>query len=345
MSLPLPDLTFYKMADVSVATANFSGIMSAIYSSLTGTTDYRGTALPSTHLWTWATASTPFGTGTTAVYNTAIPTSSGANKFAILFANTSSATSISPLSYSMASPDTDVTNTTKVQIVRNPGAWNDWIGPTPFTTTGSGYGNDSGYAPGFWRIASNAANVTTTLIRTYISEEAVFVRVIQNATTQYWTYVGAIFEPHTTYASNSYTAESDDRILGLLVNGSTANGAGFLSTNAASSFGFHGASAGNAHGGAIRPGVPKLDSVTRTTTVAAVASGGDKDLAGNYVLEKPCYYSTVSTAWRVGSARSFYHLGLHTANTTVIRSGSTDLYHVISYNTASSQAIALKAAP
>lgn len=334
MSLPLSDLTFYRMSDKTVPTANFNGVLTAIYNSLTGTTDYRGTSLPSTHLWTWATSSVGV---INAVYSTALPSGSTANTFGILMAASSS---IAGFTYTMISPDVDAANVIKTTIVRNPGAYSDWTTATPYTT---------GYAPGFWKTSNISANITSSVIRTYISQEAVFIRIIQANTTQFWTYVGAIYEPHVANSQNSFTAETDDRILGIITNGNTALGAGFLSTNAASSFGFHGASNNQAHAGMIRPLVATFDPVTRTTLPAALASGGETDLAGNWCFEKPCYYTTTSTAFRIGLVRSMYHYGQHTTlNTSVLRSGATDLYHILSQNasaSASSQAIALKAAP
>ena len=53
MAFPVPPLTFVRCADVSPAAANIAGFLDAIYSALSAVNDYRGTAKPATHAWTF----------------------------------------------------------------------------------------------------------------------------------------------------------------------------------------------------------------------------------------------------------------------------------------------------
>ena len=53
MAFPVPPLTFVRCADVSPAAATIAGFLDAIYSALSAVNDYRGTAKPATHAWTF----------------------------------------------------------------------------------------------------------------------------------------------------------------------------------------------------------------------------------------------------------------------------------------------------
>lgn len=51
MGLPLPALTFVRLADVSPTGTAISDLLDAIYNALNVSVDYRATAIPSTHQW------------------------------------------------------------------------------------------------------------------------------------------------------------------------------------------------------------------------------------------------------------------------------------------------------
>lgn len=329
MALPLPELTFYRLPDGIPATNTISGLLNAVYNSLTSSTDYRGTALPSTHLWTWETASD--GATTVAVYNTATPAGSGlTTNFSILMAGTTA--SVTP---TFASPDSYVVSGSHMGIIKNPGAYSGWTSANPMTT---------GIYSGIWRMAPASANITTTRIRSYVSQESIFVRVIVNGTTQYWFHAGAIVQPYTNYLSGSLaTAESDDRLIGMFttytVIGSTVVSAGL--------FPQHVNTNGSAHAGIFVPNTNNFLPITKHTTEVWASIDGEKDLAGNWIVSTIGLYKSVAANYsRVGQARSLYNLGKSLSAMNVIRSGSTDLYHTLLYNTgAASECMALKAAP
>jgi len=330
MSLPLPDLTFYRLPDAQPAAATIQGLLTAVYNTLTCSVDYRGTAIPSTHTWTWATSST---TGL-AVYSTALPAGSGrTTNFAVLVAGNNSATTPA----SMLTPDTYTNSTSVVGVIRNPGAYLHWTGSNPFTT---------GEEIGLWNFTATTANATTTVVRSYVSQESVFVRVIQNGTTQYWFYGGAGITPYTSNADGTvFTAERDDRILCLY----TSNTAGISSTFVAdNTFNAHNGSINQNHAGCIMPFTyPQIVTVNNPWRNGLAATDGEKDLNGNWVLSEMPVAKLVAPLYRIGMLRNIYGLGKNLTNATnTLRSGSTDLYHILSYNTASSsQSIVLKAAP
>lgn len=331
MSLPLPDLTFYRLPDASPSAANIESLLTAIYNTLTCSVDYRGTSIPSSHTWTWATASTVVGQ-TNAVYNTALPAGSGrTTSFAVLIAGTGSV--VSP---TMLTPDVYAASVTNVAIIRNPGAYLNWTGSNPMTT---------GDEIGLWRFSNTTANATTTVVRSYISQESVFVRVIQNGTTQYWFYGGAGVSP---YSSNSdgtvFTAERDDRILCLYTSNTPGISSTFIADN---TFNAHNGANAQNHAGCIMPFTyPQIVTVNNPWRNGLAATDGEKDLNANWVLSEMPVTKLVAPIYRIGLLRNIYGLGKNLTNATnTLRSGSTDLYHILSYNTASSsQSLVLKAA-
>jgi hypothetical protein len=329
MALPLPTLTFYRLPDGIPATSTISGLLNAVYNSLTSSTDYRGTALPSTHLWTWATASD--GATTVAVYNTTVPTGSGlTTNFSILMGGTTA--SVAP---TFATPDSYVVSGSHIGIVKNPGAYSNWISAAPMTT---------GIFSGFWRMAPASANNINTRIRSYVSEESIFIRVIVNATTQYWFHAGANVEPYTSYLSGSCaTAEPDDRLLGMFT-GYTAIASTVVS---AGQFPSHTNTNGSIHAGVLVPNTNNFLATGNNSYHSWASIDGEKDLAGNWIVDTVSLYKVVATNYsKVGQSRSLFTLGKSLSAMNVIRSGSTDLYHTLLYNTgAASECLALKAAP
>lgn len=326
MALPLPTLTFYRLPDGVVAAGTISGFLNAVYDSLTSSVDYRGTSLPSTHLWTWARAQS--GSVTHAVYNTTVPTGSGlTTNFSIIMGGTGSAT------LTFASPDSFVASGSHIGIVRNPGAYSDWTAARPMT---------SGQFSGYWRMSPVSTNNVNTRIRSYVSEESIFIRVILNATTQYWFHAGAIVEPYTSYLSGSLsTAEPDDRLIGMFTGYSVAGSD--LVSNAR--FPTHVNTNGSIHAGILVPSTNNFLAISHTSADVWAGIDGEKDLAGNWVVDTVGLYKSVATNYsRVGQTRSLFTLGKSLSAMNVIRSGSTDLYHTLLWNTgAASECLALKA--
>jgi hypothetical protein len=329
-----PQLTFYRMPDAYATANDTGGVLNAVYNSLTSSVDYRGTALSSSHLWTWATASTGI---TNAVYNTALPTGSTLNNFAILFGGSSSAGG------TMLSPQTDTTNVTKAGFIIDPGSYSNWTTNDPMT---------SGWFSGFWKLTNFLSNTGSTYVRTYVSQESIFVRVFQAgvATNQLWLYIGAIIEPYLDYTSSyNYNSNTDSRILGMISNGGAVNGNGYLGTVSTNYFFTNNAGDNQALAVCMRLGSPMYATtgIQRTTlpTNSIATLGYEKDAAGNWIFDEINFYNVINIH-KVGLLRGISAAGLHDAGTNTLRSGSTDLYHLLSYNpAASSQTIVLKAAP
>lgn len=333
MSLPLATPTYYRMADVSPASANIQGLLDAIYTALGASTDYRGTSLASTHLWTVARQQ---AAGVTkAVYLTP-PSGTGMGLSpGLIIAGDSGAPTPT-----MASPDTFTASHVLAGIVKNRGAWNAWDAASPFT---------SGTFSGYWRWAGTTWNATTAVIRCYVSEEAIFIQLIgPTVTNQAWLHLGAIVEPHTTYsASSGLTAESDDRLYGMWTTGATAVQTSTWQ-NSNVSPGWHATSNGASHMMVFQPGGSTLYTCGRRYTSASTSSTTEtQDLAGAYVgdLYAICRSSGATNGARLGMLRGLYATGQMQSGKTV-RNGSTDLNHAVSTDTtAVTDAFMLKAAP
>lgn len=336
MSLPLPTPTFYRMPDQSPATANIQGLLDALYAALGSLTDYRGTSLASTHLWTVARQQV---TGTTmSVYLT--PPAGSAMTFlpGLIFAGNSFASTPT-----MASPDTFTASNVLFGIVKTPGAYNDWVAASPFT---------SGSFSGYWRAAGTTWNATSAIVRCYVSEEIIFVQLIgATATQQAWFSVGAVVEPHTSYADSSgVDAESDDRLYGYWATGSATMNTGWLNSNNTTAPFAHSTSAGTTHCAVFQPGTGSLYTCGRKTVFASAASTAALTTNNSVFvgdLLPICRTSGAMThnGARLGFLRGVYPIGLIQSGRT-IRDGSTDLYHAISTDTASpADAVILTAAP
>jgi hypothetical protein len=148
MSLPLPTQTFYRLADQQPAAATLAALIDCFYAAFTATTDYRGTALASTHQWTGGARYQNAGT-TEAAYVAAPSGSSMTLAPKILVAGAASAGSAT------FQTDTFLASGLHAGIAKNAGAYNAWNTSTPFT---------SGQWSGFNRIAPTAANATAGAI-------------------------------------------------------------------------------------------------------------------------------------------------------------------------------------
>lgn len=329
MAFPLATPTFYRMPGKFPASTGISDLIDAIHAGLNSATDYRGTSLPSTHLWTWTKAGTPTAT----VYGSPPSGTSMTMTPRLIWAGHTATTG------TMASPDTWLTSGLHGGIVKNAGAYNSWSAAAPFT---------SGQFSGYWRWAPTAANAVATEVRCYVSEETVFVQIIQAGTTQYWGYIGAIMSPFTN--DTTLDAEADNRLYGMIQQGASgAVSASFL-TNGSGTFLSCVDTNGTPHFGAFRPGAANWDwcgrsQVNQTTPAAAMLQAR----SGAYVAESPiqvCAY--VSASAHTGSRIGFLR-GIWTSPPVVsgrwLRNGSTDLYHFVSVDTgAAGQGLLLKAA-
>lgn len=324
MALPLPALTFYRMPDARPVSGAIDSLLDAIYTTLTSSTDYRGNAISSSHSWSWGRSQV--GGLTNAIYNTTVPTGSGlTTNFSIIIGGAGTA------SPTMLTPDTFVASGSHVGIVRNPSTYNDWISSTPMT---------SGAFSGYWRMTPVGANSTSTVVRSFVSEESIFIQVIQNGTTQYWLHGGAILEPYTSCVSGGYaTAESDDRLLGLFTSYTAITSdftegtyPTYVNTN------------GSNHAGVFVPKTTGFGPIVRSNPGIWTTIDGEKDFSGNWIAKKiSTYYlrTSVGTTLMCGYTRSFMWLGKSLSAMNVFRSGSTDLYHAVLYNTGAASVCAV----
>lgn len=336
MSLPLTDVTFYRLPDASPTGATIAAFLDAVFTSLSSSVDYRGTTIPNTHKWTWTRYQT--GSTTEAVYNTAVPTGSpmGMNP-TILIAGNSTATGLTPV---MISPDTSINSIPMIGIVKNPGAFSAWDATNPMT---------SGQFSGYSKISPVSANATTTAIRCFISQESLFLQILESNTSQYWAHVGAIIEPFSDYSETSYNAipacESDDRMYAVSTTGvSAVLHPSFLSTTP--TIYNHAAVNGQNHFVCFRPDSSDILSTLRRRlpTTGQYNIYEDRDLADKIIVED--FTLLRSSLYVLGKSRGVYAYGTARAGQMFLRSGNTDLFHILSSDVFNStQAIALAAAP
>jgi hypothetical protein len=339
---PLPELTFYRLPDVSPSAATIDKFLDAVYGSLTSATDYRGVTIPSTHTWTWQRFRNA-STITEAVYNTTVPSTASLTKNpTFIFAGSSSTASPT-----MLTPDTSFTlNTPHIGIVLNPGSYSDWKGAAPMT---------SGSFSGYWYAASSQVNLTTAIVRPFVSQENILLQFYSTNTLQYMCQLGAFIQPSNTYDETKHlyipAAESDNRLYGMSTIGATV-GTGLGSTHLRGSnfYLYQGAlSIAQAHTGYFIPGLSTFTNGVRRHTVHAGPQLFENiDINGNYFFEKMYFTRNNSSLgqYSIGYSREVYGFGVAQAGLKTIKSGSTDLYHILSSDdTTSAEALALKAAP
>lgn len=325
MALPLPQLTFYRMPDVYLSGTTMVDMLTAISGSLTSLVDYRGTTLADTHKWTWATASTG-GTFTT-IYNTAVPASSSMTQNpTIIFAGSSG--SFTPTMNSLTA-DTYAANTLLVGINKNGTVHTTWTGSLPMTT---------GSFTGYLRADISTANATTTYIRSYVSQETIFLCVIAGSTTQYWTYAGSMIEPYTSYANSiavTASCETDDRLYGVTAQGAVIPSS-ILNTNGGWLY---------TRGVIFVPTTTTNILIQRRTTHLSTGVNMQLDNDGNYVLERVRMFRVSSTPnYTMGTYYGFYMQPYIRQNEHTVRQEGVDKYHFVCYSDAGAgQGFALKA--
>jgi len=335
MSLPLPELTFYKMPPQVPAASTVVGFLDALYTGLSSATDYRGTALAATHVWTWA-RHTPAAV-TDAVYNTAVPAGSPmALAPAIIIAGMAGAPTPT-----MLTPDTFTASNILSGIVKTPGVFNAWDNANPMTT---------GPFSGYWRAVGTTWNSTGATIQGYISEESIFAEAYTTATgqTKGWIYIGAVGEPLGTAVGSG---ESDNRLYGMFVSG----GASAVSTSWLSTAGAmwnHSTSAGGHHGGVFQPGAAtwyaggKRQIFTNVATAAEAQDSGGVNV-GDLMRFSRNTATNQNDGARLGLIRGIYLYGASQAGRVLQHSsGAPDYYHIVGVdNTGPDDAFLLKAAP
>lgn len=320
MSLPLPTLTFYRLADQSPAAATRAALLDCFYAAFTATTDYRGTTLASTHQWTGGNRAQNAGV-TEAAYVAAPSGSPMSLAPKLLFAGAAAQGSAT------MQTDSFLSEGVHVGIGKNTGAYNAWNTSTPFT---------SGQWSGFNRAFPTAANATATVVRPYVSEESWVFDVWTSATAHYVVIIGAIVEART---DDSATVESDDRLYGCFTSGSSgALNAAFLNT--AGNFLDHGTgTTGQPHAYVFAPGSSSVYTCGRKfmlQTAASASTGVDQDQSGAWMGDDiPIARSSggaLQAGRTLGRLREVY-VGGAIQGARTLRDGSTDILHVIGYDT------------
>lgn len=333
MSLPLPELTFYRMADVSPASATIDGLLDAVYTALTAVTDYRGTAVASTHQWV---VGRQVSGVTVAVYATPpVGTAMGRSPALVVAGSSAAATP------TMQTPDTYTTNNVLFGLTLGAGAWTAWDSATPSGGTFSGY----------WRAAGTTWNATGAKVRVFVSEEVIFFQLIGlTVTSQAWFGLGAIVEPHLSYVDSvGLDAETDDRLYGMWTSGSTASmTAVWLSAMSASTPFSHSTTANQAHMMVFQPGTASTYTcgrklVFQATGTSAMSLTSAGAFVGDLIALNRNSATLAPGGVRLGMLRSTYPIGSIQSGRT-LRDGATDLYHTISPDTsAAADALFLKA--
>jgi hypothetical protein len=315
MSLPLPDLTFYRMPDFNSADATGVGLLDAINNSIISAVDYRGVSLPSSHIWTVASSSTA---PTNKCYSYIAPTASGINaNFSILIA--ASDVIVAP---TMLSPDTYSINNILLGMNKDGGAMTTWTNTLPMTV---------GSFSGFVALTPLSAKATTTRARVYISQEAIFINIFTDLATPFWAYVGAMIEPINSYSDTKHNyipcAESDDRIYGMTSSGTSTVSPSFLSTSP--TLFAHSVTGFQNHFYIFQPNSSSILNNMRRRTMATgqYNTNEERDLSGNFVLDN--FEIVRNTFYRIGNTRGIFAFGVPRAGQFVIREGSVDKYHLI----------------
>lgn len=329
MSLPLPELTAYRLADANPASNDLHGLLEAIHTRLGASVDYRGTALPTTHQWTRGRYQ---NAGVTeAVYATR-PGSVMTLDPAILFAGAASA------SGATFQTDTFLASGCHVGIAKNAGSYNAWDNAAPFT---------SGEWSGFNRAFPTAANATSTVVRMYVTQETIILDVWTSATAHYFVVVGAPVEAHTDHID---ACESDSRLYGCFTSGAFVAAASNLLATTSQFLDHVTSTAGTSHGFVFEPGTANIRTCGRNVRAEwTPVAGNEVDETGAYVFgEVHIARSTatnVQNGKRTGRLRDVFVGGLIQGARTRQNALGEDLFHVLGCDSsAAGQAYVIRAA-
>lgn len=317
MSLPLSALTFARMPDKSPAGTAISDLLDAIYLSLSSATDYRGTALPSTHQWV-VTRKQPTVVTEAVVALPPVGTTMALNPAIIYAGRIANAGTMSP-------PDSSGASLIQIGINKNSGSYIDWTAALPMT---------SGQWFGYWSMAPVGVNAVATIVRSFISAETIFVQLIQSSAVQYWTYSGAIVEPYD--ADTTLSGESDNRLYGQIVQGKAVSVATAWLNNASAMFN-HGVNATETHGGVFTPGSATILSGGKRSIYQSVGTTAESQTpsgvyVGDIIEFGKSTGGNINNGYRIGTIRGCYCAG-YVQSGRYLRNGATDLYHFIGADT------------
>lgn len=329
MSLPLPQITWYRLPDVTVSTGTIVGLLDALWTAVGQTVDWVGTSLPSTHLWTWSRYQAA-GPTTEAIYASAPSGTPMTQTPRIILAGRVTIGTPTMIT------DTAVASNLMISMNLRGGAFATWDSASPFT---------SGVFPGFARCAATAANAVGTLVRCYVSEEGWFFNVIQSNTVQYWSFAGALCEPYTNDTTSD--AELDNRLYVFATSGGGAACALALNTQAGTADPFaHSVTPGNGHGYTFVPGTgingngcvytsESMNCYRRAATATHYTT-----LSGA-ILSSEILWSRITGGEPLGRLREIYYLGSRQGGLTYSNGTDHKLHCIGKNNGAASDAISL----
>ena len=319
MAFPVPGLTFIRCADTSPAGTTIQDFLDAIYTALSAANDYRGTAKPASHAWTFTRRQV---TGVTNAVTCEAPAALGLISPVVIFAGRTL-----PGTPTTLTPDTTAASVPLVGVNKNGGAYNSWDAALPMT---------SGQFSGYWRAGSTGSNAVATIVRCFVSQETIFLQVIQTATIQSWVYAGGILQPYTN--DTSLACETDGRLYGMVTPGSAGGvSLSWLTTN--NVYFSHSTTASATHAGVFQPGSSTMYACgTRTAYTAGGGAVAElTDLSGAFIGDIMDFgrntASGQNAGTRLGTLRGVYRAG-SVQSGRYLRSGSTDLYHYVSTDTA-----------
>ena len=314
MPLPLPSLTFYKLADVVLAGALISDLQDGLFTALTAAVDYRGTAIPATHLW-------PTVRMRPVVVTEALDISAPVGTPMTRSPRILTAGRIANAG-TMAPPDTSLPSALQIGINKLGGAYVDWTAALPY-----GSGNWFGY----WRASPITANAIGTILRVFLSQETILYQIIQSGAVQYWNYLCAIIEPFTN--DTTLDAESDNRLYGMFTNGTGGGIGGSWLSQPTNDWLLHGTVNGNFHGGVWVPGTGSIQTISRLEIFRGSALAGmTQSPSGAYAGVRWSASQFAGSFNRLGTIRGLFPAGLMQSG-KYLRNGATDLNHFVGMDT------------
>jgi len=319
MAFPVPPLTFVRCADTSPAGTTIQDFLDAIYSALSAANDYRGTAKPASHAWTFTRRQV--STVTNAITCEA-PAALGLISPVVIIAGRTAVGSPT-----MLAPDTAFNSLCLIGVNKNGGAYNSWDAALPMT---------SGQFSGYYRGVYSALNATATIVRCYVSQETIFIQCIGSAAVQGWMYAGALLQPYTN--DTSLACETDGRLYGMTVSGGTSSVSTTWLTAASAMFS-HSTAASQNHSAVFQPNTATMYACGLRTVYNA--GGGAvaelTDGSGAFIGDIMDFGRNSATGQnagtRLGTLRGLYRAG-SVQSGRYLRSGATDLYHYVSVDTA-----------
>ena len=321
MAFPVPPLTFVRCADVSPAAATIAGFLDAIYSALSAVNDYRGTAKPATHAWTFTQRQV---LSVTNAITCEPPAALGLISPVVIIGGRAAVNT--PTAPTMLAPDTAFNSVCLVGINKNGGSYNSWDAALPMTS-----GQFSGYYRGVWP----QLNVTATIIRCFVSQETILIQCIGSAAVQGWMYAGGILQPYTN--DTLLACETDGRLYGMTVSGGTSSvSATWLS--AASAMFSHQTPASTNHSAVFQPNTATMWACG-TRTIYSTGGGTipeTQDSSGAFIGDIMDFGRNIASGQnagtRLGTLRGIYRAG-NVISGRYLRTGATDLYHYVGMDT------------